>query len=95
MKLDKNTTEARVNQLLKNYLNQHPKAAFYGKLMKLELQSITDLHFTKVYNRDDDGDRFRKAYLPSLYILIGIAVLILIIGVVNFVNISKALSIKR
>ena len=84
VKLGKNTTEARVNQLLKNYLNQHPKAAFYGKLMKLELQSITDLHFTKVYNRDDDGDRFRKVYLPSLYILIGIAVLIIIIWVVDF-----------
>lgn len=95
VKLDKNTTEARVNQLLKNYLDQHPKAAFYGKLVKLELQSIKDLHFTKVYNRDDDGDRFRKAYLPSLYILIGIAIFILILAVVNFVNLSTALSIKR
>jgi ABC-type antimicrobial peptide transport system permease subunit len=95
VKIDKNTTSTRVNELLKKYLDQHPDAAFYGKLVKLELQSIKDLHFTKVYNRDDDGDRFRKAYLPVLYLLMGIAVFILILAVVNFVNLSTALSIKR
>jgi putative ABC transport system permease protein len=95
VKLDKNTTASRVNQLLKKFLDQHPDAGFYGKLVRLELQSIKDLHFTKVYNRDDDGDRFRKAYLPSIYLLIGVAIFILILAVVNFVNLSTALSIKR
>ena len=95
VKLDKNTSEAQINKLLKNYLDQHPDAAFFGKLIKLELQSIKDLHFTKEYNRADDGDKFRKAYLPSLYMLIGIAVFILILAVVNFVNLSTALSLKR
>jgi putative ABC transport system permease protein len=95
VKLDKNTTATRVNQLLSSYLSQHPNAGFYGKLIKLQLQSIKDLHFTKEYNRADDGDNFRKAYLPSLYMLIGIAVFILTLAMVNFVNLSTALSIKR
>ena len=95
VKLSDNTSKAQVNKLLKSYLKQHPNASFYGKLIKLELQSIKDLHFTKEYNRADDGDKFRKAYLPSLYMLIGIAVFILILAVVNFVNLSTALSIKR
>jgi hypothetical protein len=37
VKLDKNTSASRVNTLLKNYLNRNAKAAFYGKLVKLEI----------------------------------------------------------
>ena len=95
VKLDKNTSASKVNQLLKSYLEKNAKAAFYGKLIKLELQSIKDLHFTYDYNRADDGDGFRKAHLPTLYMLIGVAIFILILAVVNFVNLSTALSINR
>lgn len=95
VKLDKNTSEGKVNALLKNYLVKHARAAFYGKLVKLELQPILDLHFTKSYNRGDDGDNFRKAHLPTLYILIGVSIFILVLAVVNFINLSTALSIKR
>lgn len=95
VKLEKNTSEAKVNALLKSYLDKNAKAAFYGKLVKLELQSISDLHFTEESGRGDDGDNFRKAHLPTLYILIGVAIFILILAVVNFINLSTALSIKR
>lgn len=95
VKLDRNTTEAKTNALLKDYLNKHAKAAFYGKLVKLQLQPLSELHFTKTYGPADDGDNFRKAHLPTLYILIGIAIFILILAIVNFINLSTALSIKR
>jgi ABC-type antimicrobial peptide transport system permease subunit len=95
VKIDKNTSKAQVDKRLKDYLNVHAKAAFYGKLVKLELQSIKDIHFTKVYDRADDGDGFRKAHLPTLYILIGVALFVLILAVLNFVNLSTALSIRR
>src|SRR5690606_21026988 len=95
VKLEKNTTEARVNALLKSHLDKHAKAAFFGKLVKLELQSISDIHFTKESGRSDDGDNFRKAHQPTLYILMGVAVFILILAIVNFINLSTALSIKR
>lgn len=95
VKLDRNTSEAKVNALLNNYLEKNAKAAFYGKLVRLELQPLLDIHFTKAYGYADDGDNFRKAHLATLYILIGVALFILILGVVNFINLSTALSIKR
>jgi putative ABC transport system permease protein len=95
VKLDRNTSAGEVNELLNDYLIKNAKAAFYGNLVKLELQSINDIHFTNTFNRADDGDNFRKAHLPTIYLLIGIAIFILILAVVNFVNLSTALSLKR
>lgn len=95
VKLDRNTSSQEVNKRLRDYLQAHAKAAFFGKLVKLELQSIKDLHFTKVYDRADDGDGFRKAHLPTIYILIGVALFVLLLAVLNFVNLSTALSIRR
>jgi putative ABC transport system permease protein len=55
------------------------------------LQPLTDIHF----NSDYSGDGTRKAHLPTLYVLMGIAAFILILGTVNFVNLSTAQSIQR
>ena len=59
------------------------------------LQPLNDIHFTPDYRRGDDGDDFRKAYLPTLYVLMGVALFILMIAVVNFINLSTAQSIQR
>jgi putative ABC transport system permease protein len=58
---------------------------------QLQLQPLTDIHFDNAYSNDN----LRKAHLPTLYALMGIAVFILILGVVNFVNLSTAQSIHR
>ena len=55
------------------------------------LQPLADIHFNADYNDDD----MRKAHAPTLYILMAIAVFILILGTVNFVNLSTAQSIQR
>jgi putative ABC transport system permease protein len=55
------------------------------------LQPLADIHFNADYNDDET----RKAHSPTLYMLIGIAVFILILGMVNFVNLSTAQSIQR
>ena len=55
------------------------------------LQPLADIHFNTDYR--DDG--IRKAHLPTLYALMGIALFILILGTVNFVNLSTAQSIQR
>jgi putative ABC transport system permease protein len=55
------------------------------------LQPLADIHF----NSDYFDDSTRKAHLPTLYMLMGIAVFILILGAVNFVNLSTAQSIQR
>ena len=58
---------------------------------RARLQPMADIHFNTDYR--DDG--IRKANLPTLYVLMGIAVFILILGTVNFINLSTAQSIQR
>ena len=56
----------------------------------LQLQPLTDIHFNTDYNAG-----VRRAHLPTLYALMGIALFILILGVVNFINLSTAQSLRR
>src|SRR5207248_3237710 len=66
-----------------------------GSKLSMWLESITDIHFTKEFHRGDDGDDFRKAYMPVLYLLMGLAVFILLIAAINFINLSTAQSMQR
>ena len=59
------------------------------------LQPLRALHFTPEFHRGDDGDDWRKPYLPTIYALIGVAVFILLIAAVNFINLSTAQSMSR
>ncbi|HTI10519.1 MAG TPA: FtsX-like permease family protein, partial [Puia sp.] len=56
----------------------------------LSLQPLTDIHFN-----NDIEDGIRKAHLPTLYVLMGIALFILALAAINFINLSTALSIRR
>jgi ABC-type antimicrobial peptide transport system permease subunit len=58
---------------------------------KVLLQPLTNIHF----NTDYHDDRTRKAHAPTLYALMAIAIFILILGTVNFINLSTAQSIQR
>lgn len=59
--------------------------------VELKLQPLSDIHFNATY-----PDAFsRKAHLPTLYALMGVAVFILLIASINYVNLSTALSIGR
>lgn len=95
VKLNRQTTAGRINAALARYSKSHQPPAGRGTLAKLELQPLSAIHFTDDYYRGDDGDNFRKAHLPTLYILMGIALFILLIAVVNFINLSTAQSIRR
>ncbi len=55
------------------------------------LQPLSDLHF----NSDYQDNYSRKAHLPTLYGLMGIAGFILLIAAVNFINLSTAQSMRR
>ena len=55
------------------------------------MQPLADLHF----NGDFQDAYSRKAHLPTLYGLMAIAVFILIIAAINFINLSTAQSIQR
>ncbi|HET6252501.1 MAG TPA: ABC transporter permease [Puia sp.] len=54
------------------------------------LQPLADVHFNAEYR-----DNRRKAHLPTLYGLAGIAIFILVLAVVNFVNLATAQSLQR
>jgi len=94
VKLDKNVSAAQVNAQFAAFIKKNVKLP-PGVKLTMQLQPLTDIHFAKDFHRGDDGDEFRKAYLPLLYTLIGIAAFILIIAAGNFINLSTAQSIHR
>ncbi|MBS1653823.1 MAG: ABC transporter permease [Bacteroidetes bacterium] len=93
VKLAKGVTPEQINKRFSDYIQSHVKLT-NGKLT-MHLQPLSSVHFTSEFRRGDDGDDFRKAYIPTLYVLMGIALFILIIAAVNFINLSTALSIQR
>ncbi|MEO8415725.1 MAG: ABC transporter permease [Ginsengibacter sp.] len=94
VKLAKGVTAAQVNKRFMVFINKNVKLDPGAKL-NMYLQPLADIHFTKDFHRGDDGDNFRKPYLPELYTLIGVALFILIIAAVNFINLSTAQSVQR
>jgi putative ABC transport system permease protein len=62
-----------------------------GWSASLSLQPLTDIHFNEAYS----DEYSRKAHLPTLYGLMGIAAFILLLAVINFVNLSTAQSLQR
>lgn len=63
--------------------------------LRLYLQPLRAMHYTPDFHPSDSGDDFRKAYLPLLYALIGVAVFILGLAIINFINLSTAQSLQR
>jgi putative ABC transport system permease protein len=59
--------------------------------LKLRLEPLSDIHF----NADVIENPIRTAHLPTLYSLMGIAVFIFLLAVVNFINLSTAQAIRR
>lgn len=85
------TVNARINAFLHKHVHPEdngPKATFW-------LQPLSDIHFARDFHRGDDGDDFRKPYLPTLHMLMGVAVFILVLAVMNFINLSTAQSLQR
>lgn len=93
VKLANGVTPEQINNRFAAFIKSHVKPS-NGKLT-MYLQPLGAIHFTTEFRRGDDGDDFRKAYMPTLYILMGVALFILIIAVVNFINLSTAQSIQR
>ena len=95
VKLNEGVTSNEVNRRFTAFIKEHVKFQQPGTKLTMYLQPLSDIHFTKEFRRSDDGDDFRKAYMPTLYSLMGVAVFILLIASVNFINLSTAQSIQR
>src|SRR6202012_1961416 len=89
---------ARVNAELAEYVRRLIPAPvlFNGaKHLRLYLQSLRDMHYTPDFHPADTGDEFRKAYLPLLYALMWVALFVLGLAIINFINLSTAQSFQR
>ncbi len=96
VKLSKGVSASQVNAAFGDYIKKNVRFNDPGSKLKMWLQPITDIHFTPEFHRGDDGDnQFRKAYLPTIYALMGAALFILLIAAINFINLSTAQSIRR
>ncbi|HTE12415.1 MAG TPA: ABC transporter permease, partial [Chitinophagaceae bacterium] len=95
VKLAKGTTPETINKRFADFVKTHVKFDKPGNKLTMYLQPITSIHFTGAFHRGDDRDDFRKAYLPALYALMGVALFILVIAIVNFINLSTAQSAQR
>ncbi|HMH24722.1 MAG TPA: FtsX-like permease family protein [Puia sp.] len=95
IKLAKGTDAAQVNARFASFIKEHIKLDVPGAKLSMWLQPLSAIHFTDEFHRGDDGDNFRKAHLPTLCALMGLALFILIIAAVNFINLSTAQSMQR
>jgi putative ABC transport system permease protein len=78
--------ERQFPAILKKYTHQPP-----GYKSKISLQPLRDIHFNAAY----PDDFSRKAHLPTLYGLMGIAGFILLLAAINFINLATAQSLGR
>jgi putative ABC transport system permease protein len=89
VKLDRGDAPARIkaqmDRILAKQVLSDPKHPF-----REVLQPLADIHFNNDYR-----DNRHKANLPTLYALAGIAIFILILAAVNFVNLATAQSLQR
>jgi ABC-type antimicrobial peptide transport system permease subunit/AraC-like DNA-binding protein len=89
VKLAHGVTPAQIEKQFPGFVKAHIKVE--GTPPRLSLQPLADIHFDNRYH-----DAYsRQAHLPTLYALIAIAVFILLIAVINFINLSTAQSLAR
>ena len=90
VKLPEGSDPARINAQFPAFIKKHLLISG-GDRADFMLQPLSDVHFNHDY-----GDNYtRKAHMPTLYGLMGIALFILIIAAINFINLSTAQSIER
>ncbi len=83
------TEEAQMNALLKKYNKNAYKDA--NNMMRFHLQPLNDIHFNPLYQ----GFNQRTASKPTLYGLLAIAAFLLLLGCINFINLTTAQASKR
>jgi ABC-type antimicrobial peptide transport system permease subunit len=88
MKLAKNTSPTQINGELDALVKTHADSR---NGLRLWADPLSNMHF----NADIIENPIRTAYMPTLYALMGIAMFILLLAIINFINLSTAQSIQR
>lgn len=90
VKLEKGFSPGRFEQELQAFANRHFLTESTWTY-EAGIQPLSDLHFSGKYSKGYG----REANLSLLYGLLGIALLILVIAAINFINLSLAQSLQR
>ena len=88
VRLAANARRARVQESLSANFDQHDEGAIFTRV---ELQALSDVHFTPEWG----SASVRTSQRPVLYSLMGIAIFILALGIINYVNLATAQSMTR
>ncbi|MBL7742344.1 MAG: ABC transporter permease [Chitinophagaceae bacterium] len=89
IKLNKGTAAAQIEKQLSSLRTKYAKDD-YMKTVNL-LQPISDLHFAGEY----DSFARREAHKPTLYGLLAVAAFLLLLGCINFINLTTAQAAMR
>ncbi len=94
VKLNKGTNPAQIEKqftILRNKHRERRKEEPEKDDTKHFLQGLTDIHF----NPDYDAFEQRKAHKPTLYGLLSVASFLLLLGCINFINLTTAQASQR
>lgn len=91
VKLEKGTLPEKVNAQFKGFMLKNLDQTDKWNIGRsINLQPLAEIHFDERF-----GDSIRHAHLPTLYAMMGVAVFMLLIAAINFINLSTARSINR
>jgi len=93
LKLSKSTTQAQIEARLKPLLKKYNKDANKDakNTQEFKLQPLSDLHFNGTYGTYGD----HIAHMPTLYGLLMVASFLLLLGCINFINLTTAQATQR
>ena len=90
VKLAEGVAPAQIEKQFPQFIKAHIRVE-KGSKVELLLQPLSDIHFNNHYQ----DSYSRQVHLPTLYGLMAIAVFILLIAAINFINLSTAQSLRR
>lgn len=91
VKIAPHETPLQVSKELNVLYNKHKKKDSYFSKINLSLLPLADMHFDNRYQSFDS----RIAHKPTLYGLIVIASFLLLLGCINYINLTTAQASKR
>jgi ABC-type antimicrobial peptide transport system permease subunit len=93
IKLSESSTASNVEAQLKSLLQKYNRDATKDEnnTMAFHLQPLNDIHFNNLYQ----GLGQRIAHKPTLYGLLAIAGFLLLLGCINFINLTTAKAAQR
>jgi putative ABC transport system permease protein len=92
VKLVKGTSLAGFNKQLDKFLLRHlDQKQDWSVGRKLEMMPLKSIHFDTNYH----GEYGRVVNLSTLYIMMGIAIFLLVMAAINFINLNTAQSLNR